>query len=265
MEFGVVVSSSWNVKDITKCAKAADEAELDFLLVTDHYMTPVSNESIDAWTVLAALATQTERIRLGTCVTPIPFRPPQMLAKIIATVDQLSDGRAILGVGAGWHQPEFDAYSKWEEDKVRVAKTREGIDLITQLWTSNEPLDFKGAFYQVKGAILEPKPVQKPHPPVWFGTRGSYMLRLAQRYADGWVPGVPGAPPEVYEMVLAKLRKPGLRKIKLNFNGTLNELRQTIPKFVDLGFDGAILARESPQDMPQAMKELATEIIPNYR
>ena len=100
MEFGVVVSSSWNVKEIAECARVADEAELDFLLMTDHCMTPRSNESIDAWTVLAALATQTERIRLGTCVTPIPFRPPQMLAKIIATVDQLSNGRAILGVGA---------------------------------------------------------------------------------------------------------------------------------------------------------------------
>ena len=265
MEFGVVVSSSWNVKEIAECARVADEAELDFLLITDHYMTPRSNESIDAWTVLAALATQTERIRLGTCVTPIPFRPPQMLAKIIATVDQLSNGRAVLGVGAGWHQPEFDAYSKWEEDKIRVAKTREGIDLITRLWTSNEPFDLKGRFYRVKGAILEPKPVQKPHPPLWFGTTGSYMLRLAQRYADGWLPPVPGLSAEVYETVLAKLRKPGRRTIKVSFNGTLNELRETIPKFADLGFDGAILARESPQETPQAMKELATEIIPSYR
>ena len=265
MEFGVVVSSSWNVKEVTECAKVADEAELDFLLMTDHYMTPRSNESIDAWTVLAALATQTERIRLGTCVTPIAFRPPQMLAKIIATVDQLSNGRAVLGVGAGWHQAEFDAYSKWEEDKIRVAKTHEGINLITRLWTSKEPFDFKGRFYCAKGAILEPKPVQKPHPSLWFGTTGPYMLRLAQRYADGWVPPVPGVSAEVYETVLAKLRKPGGRRIKLSFNGTLNELIETIPKFADLGFDGAILARESPQETPQAIKELATEIIPSYR
>jgi len=265
MEFGVVVLSSWNVKEITQCAKAADKAGLDFLLITDHYMTPRSNKSIDAWTVLASLATQTERIRLGTCVTPIPFRPPQMLAKIIATVDRLSDGRTILGVGAGWYQREFDAYSKWDEDKIRVDKTCEGIELITRLWTSRYGLDFNGRFYSVKGAILEPKPIQKPHPPLWFGTTGPYMLRLAQHYADAWVPPVPGLAVETYEAVIARLKGHTRRKIKLTFNGTFDELKETIPRFADLGFYGAMLARESPKDTPKAIKKLATEIIPSYR
>jgi alkanesulfonate monooxygenase SsuD/methylene tetrahydromethanopterin reductase-like flavin-dependent oxidoreductase (luciferase family) len=265
MDFGVVASSSWNAKEITECAKAAEKAELDFLLITDHYMTPRSNQSIDAWTVLASLATQTQRIRLGTCVTPIPFRPPQMLAKMVATVDQLSGGRTILGVGAGWYQAEFDAYSEWDEDRIRVAKTREGIELITRLWTSKQELDFKGRFYSVKGAILEPKPIQKPHPQLWFGTTGAYMLRLAQHYADGWVPPVPGLPVETYEAVLAKLKARTGRKIKLTFNGTLDELRETTSRFADLGFYGAMLARESPEDMPKAIRKLATEIVPSYR
>lgn len=188
MDFGDVISSSWSAKQIVESARVVDEHGLDFLLLTDHYMTPHSNESVDAWIALAALATKTERIRLGTCVTPIPFRPPQMLAKIVATVDQLFNGRVILGVGAGWHKPEFDAYSSWHEDRVRVAKTREGIQLIMKLWTSNEPFDFEGKHYRVKSAILEPKPVQQPHPPLWFGTTGAYMLRLAKQYADGSVP-----------------------------------------------------------------------------
>lgn len=269
MDFGVVLSSSWSAKQIVESAKIADELGLDFLLITDHYMTPHSNESVDAWTALGALATKTERIRLGTCVTPIPFRPPQMLAKVVATVDQLSNGRVILGVGAGWHRPEFDAYSRWDEDRVRVAKTREGIQLIMKLWTSNEPFDFEGKYYHVKGAILEPKPIQQPHPPLWFGTTGAQMLRLAKRYADGWVPPVPGVSMEVYESVIAKLKgdprdRNGIAT-KVTFNGTLNEIAEMIPKFDELGFDGAILARTRPEELPQAIRKLALEIAPSYR
>ncbi len=269
MDFGVAVPSNWNVKEIVKSARTADEAGLDFFLITDHYMTPSSNQTLDAWTVLAALATETRQVRLGTCVTPIPFRPPQLLAKIVATVDQLSNGRAILGVGAGWNKPEFDAYSHWDEDKVRVAKTLEGIQLITKLWMSQTPVDFEGRYYSVKGAILEPKPIQQPHPPLWFGTTGAYMLRLAQRYADGWVPPVPGVSRDVYQHAITELKgnlpPVGNRKIKMAFNGTLNELTEMLPKFTEMGFDAAILVRTRPEETPQAINRLGAEIIPSYR
>lgn len=269
MEFGVVVSSSWSVRDIVASALAADESGLDFLLLTDHYMSSRSTESVDAWTVLAGLAVKTERIRLGTCVTPIPFRPPQILAKVVATVDQLSNGRAILGVGAGWHKPEFDAYSKWDDNKVRVAKTREGLELIMKLWASNEAFDFKGQYYSVKGAILQPKPVQRPYPSLWFGTTGAYMLKLARRYADGWVPPVPGVSEDVYRTVMKELKGQShervKRSIKVNINGTLSELCQTIPKFAEMGFDGAILARTPREGTPGAIKQFAKELISSYR
>ena len=268
MEFGVVVGSSWSVKQIVESAIVADDCGLDFLLVTDHYLIPSSNESVDAWTILAALAVKTERIRLGTCVTPIPFRPPQILAKVVATVDQLSNGRVVLGVGAGWHKPEFDAYSTWDDGKVRVAKTREGMELMQKFWTSNEPFDFEGKYYRAKGALLEPKPIQKPHPPFWFGTTGPYMLKLAKRDADGWVPPVPGVPMQVYQTVLAALReqpqKRDRKPIKLMFNGTLPEITETIPEFVKMGFDGAILARTPREETAQAIQKMAKEIIPNY-
>jgi alkanesulfonate monooxygenase SsuD/methylene tetrahydromethanopterin reductase-like flavin-dependent oxidoreductase (luciferase family) len=269
LEFGVVVSSSWSVRDIVASAMAADESGLDFLLVTDHYMSSRSTESVDAWTMLAGLAIKTQRIRLGTCVTPIPFRPPQILAKVVATVDQLSNGRAILGVGAGWHKPEFDAYSKWDDDKVRVAKTREGLELMMKLWVSRDVFDFKGEYYCVKDAILQPKPVQRPYPPLWFGTTGAYMLRLAGRYADGWVPPVPGVSEDIYRAVMKKLKglshERGRGSIKVNFNGTLSELSETIAKFAEMGFDGAILARTPPKETPTIIRQFAQEIIPSYR
>jgi alkanesulfonate monooxygenase SsuD/methylene tetrahydromethanopterin reductase-like flavin-dependent oxidoreductase (luciferase family) len=267
MDFGVVLPSSLSVKRIIECAKLADEVGIDFLLLTDHYMTPTSNETVEAWTILASLATETERIRLGTCVTPIPFRPPPLLAKVVATVDQLSNGRAILGVGAGWYRPEFEAYSSWVDGKVRVAKTREGIELIRKLWTSDKPVDFDGEYYKVTGSVLEPKPVQKPHPPLWFGTTGAYMLKLAARYADGWVPPVPGVSMDIYRTVLEQLRGDSSRRraIKLTFNGTLEELGENLPSFVNMGFDGAILARTPPEALPKAIRRLAIEIARKYR
>jgi alkanesulfonate monooxygenase SsuD/methylene tetrahydromethanopterin reductase-like flavin-dependent oxidoreductase (luciferase family) len=262
LDFGIVLPSSLNAKQIVESAKLADELGIDFLLLTDHYLTPVSNQTVDAWTTLAGLATATETIRLGTCVTPIPFRPPQQLAKVVATVDQLSNGRTILGVGAGWHRPEFDAYSSWDEAKVRVAKTREGLDLMRKLWTSDKPVDFDGEYYRVIGSVLEPKPIQKPHPPLWFGTTGAYMLKLAARYADGWIPPVPGVPMDMYKTALKQLREnlPHQRKIKLTFNGTFDELSENLPTFAKMGFDGAVLVRTPPEALTKTIRRFASEI-----
>jgi probable F420-dependent oxidoreductase len=187
-------------------AEAAELAGFETLLVWDHYSVPWGADTVDAWAFLAYAAARTSRIKLGTCVTPIPFRPPAQLAKIVSTVDLLSKGRAILGVGAGWHQPEFEGYSQWDSDRVRVAKTIEGIELIRRLWTEDS-VDHAGTHYTAKGAVLEPKPVSKPHPPMWFGVRGPRMLRLAAEYGDAWIPTM--ITPEEYaegKKTLAELR-----------------------------------------------------------
>ena len=168
-------------------AVAAEDAGFDTLLVWDHYGLPWGAETVDAWAFLAYVAARTSRIRLGTCVTPIPFRPPAQLAKVVSTVDLLSKGRVVLGVGAGWHKPEFEGFGVWDADGVRVAKTIEGIGLIKRLWTEDR-VDFSGEYYSVKGAELAPKPVSRPHIPMWFGVRGPRMLRLAAEYGDAWIP-----------------------------------------------------------------------------
>ena len=168
-------------------AVAAEEAGFHAFLVWDHYSMPDGPDSLDAWALLAYLAGKTSRIRLGTCVTPIPFRPPAQLAKVVASVDVLSGGRTILGVGAGWHQPEFDGFSRWETDAVRVDQTIEGLGLILKLW-EGEPVDFEGRFYSARGAHIVPKPVQEPRPQLWFGVRGPRMMRLAARHGDDWIP-----------------------------------------------------------------------------
>jgi alkanesulfonate monooxygenase SsuD/methylene tetrahydromethanopterin reductase-like flavin-dependent oxidoreductase (luciferase family) len=141
---------------------------------------------------------------LGTVVTPIPFRPPAQLAKIVATVDVLSKGRAILGVGAGWHQPEFDGFSRWEAPRVRVDQTIEALELIDRLWRGGS-VDHSGTHYTATGAQIAPLPVQQPRPQLWFGTRGRRMMRLAARYADCWIPT--NLEPDDYRTGIEHLRK----------------------------------------------------------
>ena len=108
---------------ISDVGKAAEQAGFYAFLSWDHYKLPDGPETLDAWSILAFLAGQTTSIKLCTVVTPIPFRPPSQLAKIVSSVDYLSGGRTILGVGAGWHQPEFDGFSNWGTPGQRVTRT----------------------------------------------------------------------------------------------------------------------------------------------
>ena len=179
--------SGWSLTD--QAVQLADKLGFWGAVIPDHYMwaeaygQPQKDSTLESWIALTYLAAKTQNIKLGTIVTPIPFRPPAMLAKMVSTMDVLSSGRAVLGVGAGWSQTEFEGYSTWDDPKTRVDKTREGVELILQLWQKPE-VDFKGKYYQAKGAILDPKPVQKPHPPLMFGGVGTRMLRLAGQYSD---------------------------------------------------------------------------------
>ena len=194
MKFFLAGLGNWYKElDIVKEAiLEADKLGFDGALVPDHYMwgsrepsrrRPDDYVTLDSWVLLTYLAAKTEQICLGTRVTPIPFRPPGMLAKMVSTLDILSNGRIILGVGAGWSKEEFEGYSEWNEPKVRVDKTIEGLELIVKLWTQKE-VTFEGKYYRAKAAVLMPKPVQKPYPTLLFGSSGYRMLRLAGKYGN---------------------------------------------------------------------------------
>ena len=179
--------NGWSLTD--QAVQLADKLGFWGAVIPDHYMwaeaygQPQKDSTLESWIALSYLAAKTQNIKLGTIVTPIPFRPPAMLAKMVSTMDVLSSGRAVLGVGAGWSQTEFEGYSTWDDPKTRVDKTREGVELILELWQKPQ-VNFKGKYYHAKGAILDPKPVQKPHPPLMFGGVGTRMLRLAGQYSD---------------------------------------------------------------------------------
>ena len=212
---------------ISEVGKAAEQAGCYAFLSWDHYMLPDGPETLDAWSILGYLAGQTDTIKLGTVVTPIPFRPPAQLAKIVASVDHLSGGRTILGVGAGWHQPEFDGFSNWGTPGQRVTRTSEALELITRLWTG-EKVSFEGKAYNSDGAIISPVPTQKPFPPMWFGVRGPRMLDLAARYADAWIPT--NISPELYEDGLKKLRE---KRSELGINTSLKGALQNFDVYTE--------------------------------
>jgi len=173
---------------MSRCAKEAEQAGFDAIFLYDHFHTtptPQLETTFECWTSMAALARDTSKIKLGQMVTCNGYRPPSLLAKMAAGVDVMSHGRLILGIGAGWYEHEFLAYGyEYPETPDRLRMLREALQVIKAMWTQ-ERAEFEGHFYQLRGAINEPKPVQKPHPPIWIGGAGEKVtLKLVAQYGD---------------------------------------------------------------------------------
>ena len=181
----------YTYSDIVTLAKAAEDSGFCRFTVSDHFFGPVEGHEVqshDAWTTLALLVPQTERIRLGTLVTSQSYRNPALLAKIVASLDNASNGRIDLGIGAGWKDSEYTAYGyPFPSAKERVTQLMEAIQIINLLWTEARP-SFDGDFYKIKETMFLPKPVQKPRVPIWVGSkklRAPMMEETVARYADG--------------------------------------------------------------------------------
>ncbi len=173
-------------------AKAAENLGFDGFFRSDHYLSMGSGSGLpgptDAWVTLAALAVQTERIRLGTLVSPVTFRHPGPLAISVAQVDQMSGGRVELGIGTGWFDTEHEAYAiPFPPLGDRFAMLEEQLAVITGLWTAapGEQFSFSGKHYTVTDSPALPKPAQRPRPPVIIGGGGQKRTpRIAASYAD---------------------------------------------------------------------------------
>jgi len=201
IKVGIFVPQGWrmdlsDIRDpiekfetMSRCAREAEAAGFDSVWVYDHFHTvPAAYQEtvFECWTSMAALARDTKTIRLGQMVTCNSYRPPSLLAKMASCVDVMSHGRLILGLGAGWYQHEYEAYGyEYPDTPVRLRMLRESLQVIKAMWSEDEAR-FDGSFYRVRGAINQPKPLQKPHPPIWIGGGGEKVtLKLVAQYGDG--------------------------------------------------------------------------------
>ncbi|MGN6696548.1 MAG: TIGR03560 family F420-dependent LLM class oxidoreductase [Thermomicrobiales bacterium] len=173
--------------------REAEALGYDWASVGDHFIAnPIfgardTDPWLEAWTSLAALAEATDRIHVGLLVTSVGYRHPAVLAKMAATLDVISGGRLEFGIGAGYLEAEYRMYGlPFPPASVRIAQLDEAIQVCKLLWTQ-ERANFPGKYFTLTDAVCEPKPVQRPHPPIWLGGMGEQKtLRVVAEQADGW-------------------------------------------------------------------------------
>jgi alkanesulfonate monooxygenase SsuD/methylene tetrahydromethanopterin reductase-like flavin-dependent oxidoreductase (luciferase family) len=195
----IEIQEGLSYPETLEMTRAAESLDFDTALLAEHYYPSGradlysgglgSRMAADAWIYLAALARETSRIRLGTLVSPVTFRHPSVLAKMAATLDHVSGGRAELGIGAGWFATEHAAYGfAFPEPGRRVDLVEEQLRVVHGLWT-DDPFSHRGQHYELVDAHFTPKPVQQPHPTIILGgsAAAKRLPKLAARFADEYV------------------------------------------------------------------------------
>ena len=208
LRFGIKASGqAITIEELRSVWRIADEAGFDHLWNFDHLASigPAGPDRpiYEGWAIQAAMAEATKRVRIGCLVTGNTYRHPIVLAKLAVTVDHLSGGRLEFGIGAAWSEIEHQMYGIEGLDH-RVGRLSESLQIIKSLFTQ-ERTNFEGRYYQFKDAIANPKPIQKPYPPIWIGATGEATLRLAARHADVW--NISGGTPREIKPVLLKFEE----------------------------------------------------------
>jgi len=231
-----------HVRNICKCA---EDLRFDSVTLMDHfrpYYPPENGNLLECWTTLSALAMETKRIKIGTMVTCASYRNPALLAKIAACLDHISGGRLKFGIGAGWFREEFEEYGiPFDKPRERIRRLEEAIQIIKRMWVQEEA-SFSGRYYKVDRAVCDPKPVQKPHPPIIVGGGGErFTLRVVAKLADGWnSPGSFERYANKLEVLKRHCRKVGrdFKDIKLSWSAWVilssdrNKVAEFQPKYI---------------------------------
>ncbi len=251
---------------------------------------------MEGWSTLSALAAVTEKIRLATLVSSVAYRNPAHLAKIAAGVDIISRGRLTLGIGAGWHVQEYQQYG-WEfpqKPAVRIKQMEEAIQLILKMW-SEPRATFHGKYFHIQDAILEPKPVQKPHPPVMIGGSGEQLtLRAVARWGDACnIFGDPATVKAKFDILRAHCEKAGrdfnsiertnltglliakdeaslkAKKDRLKLPDPFRGYALTVPQIIDLvgGYQDAgsqMMILSSYKNDVETLETFAAEVLPKF-
>ncbi len=315
--FGVFMPQGWKMElssidgDEAKWQTAADTALLAEKLgyhsiwVYDHFHNvprPAHEAVFECWTTIAAISQRTSRIRLGQMVGCNSYRNPGLLAKITSTIDVISGGRLDWGIGAGWYENEYRGYGyEFPKPADRIGMLRESVEIVKSMWTNTET-SYDGKYYKMVRANCDPKPLQKPNPPIWIGGGGEQLtLRVVAEHAD--CSNFGGKPdewarkreilkghcaavgrdeseirktwsPEVFirstEAELAQRTKGGLWGDSVenwrdnNLVGTPEQVSEKIAQYVDLGCTGFIPWCADYPDT-ETLELLATRVMPNFR
>jgi len=193
MKFGAQLVNYFTTwEDTLSTIKAIEAGRWHSLWFSDHFLPPIpganleSGASLESWSMITATAAVTNRLRLGILVTGNTYRNPALLAKMAATVDQISNGRLILGIGAAWYQQEHEAFGwKFPDVRERCDRLEEAVELIKTLFTTEGPIDYNGRYYKLNKAYFSPACTQKPHVPIMVGGNGEKRtLRTLARFGD---------------------------------------------------------------------------------
>ena len=272
MIYGVDVSQhqlTWN--ELLSRLRFAEDAGFESAWVFDHF-TPLYGDPngpcMEAYTLLAALAALTSRIRLGSLVTGVTYRHPALLAAEVSTVDHISGGRVNLGIGAAWHAPEHHRLGlDFPSPKERAERLEEAIQVCKLLWTP-EAADFEGRYYRLRSGYYNPRPVQQPHPPVWVGASGErLMLPIVGRQADVWHGfGSSADLARKWDIVRRAAEEAGRdpgdieRSTNLSLSEPWDEVRRCVDQLAAGGISHVIASW--PAEGRARIEEFATEVLP---
>lgn len=263
-----------NIEELRAVWRIADEGGFDHVWDFDHLASigggGPDRQIYEGWTLQAAMAEATKRVRLGCLVTGNTYRHPVLLAKMAVTVDHLSGGRLEFGIGAAWAEIEHEMYGIEGLDH-RVGMLSESLRILKSLWTQ-ERTDFDGRYYHLKDAIANPKPIQKPHPPIWIGASGATTLRLVARHADVWnIAG--GDPDRVGELTAMLVEACGAvgrdpseirRSLQFGWDGVdRQELVDLCGRYLELGVTEQVIYLRGGE--PEALAAKIAEALPDLR
>lgn len=302
MQFGITIPILRNVEThtIIEMAKKAEQLGFDSIWASDHILVPnqyadrFAENRYDPFVLLAWVAVHTGKIKIGTSVIVLPYRNPIVVAQAAVTLDVLSNGRLIFGVGSGWLKEEFDMLGASFHERGK--RTDEYIRICKELWEKDEP-EFEGAFYSFSDIKFYPKPHQKPRPPIWIGGNSRIAIRRAVELGEGWQPV--WLSPEEMERELNYLksfakesgREPSnlvfslrnrlrildtgekqTKKIEVKehpflFQGTSEEIAGYIQRFKEMGVSYIVLdvLARSDVGMFDMMERFSHEIMPAFR
>jgi F420-dependent oxidoreductase-like protein len=274
MRFGLDVSQhqlEWD--EIVRRAKFAEDAGFDGVWVFDHFKPLYGSPQgpcMEGWTLLAALAAETERVRLGTLVTGVTYRHPSVLTAEAVTIDHVSGGRVEFAIGAAWYDGEHKELGiDFPRNSERARRLDEAIEVF-KLLTTTDGASFDGKYYKLDNATYNPKPVQKPRPPVWVGASGEQlMLPIVGRQADAWhafgsVDSLRRKARIVDEHAERAGRDPAgiVRATGLSLSEPWDQVRATIEALQTEGF--SYLSVSYPSEGQARLDEFVRDVMPSF-